>query len=196
MPLPQDARRELCPASDAPGPPSVIESTLDDGVATVRLASPATANALTPAAFADLAAAVARWQHPDSGARALVLTGSGGVFSAGANLDVLGDADAAQLARQIGEALHPLLPLLRGGRLPTLAAVNGVAVGGAVGLALWCDVVVAASSARFSQPSRAWASCPTPACRGCCRGWSARRAGSSPRPPFARCRPTPPRPRA
>lgn len=150
MPLPQDARRELCPASDAPGPPSVIESTLDDGVATVRLASPATANALTPAAFADLAAAVARWQHPDSGARALVLTGSGGVFSAGANLDVLGDADAAQLAWQIGEALHPLLPLLRGGRLPTLAAVNGVAVGGAVGLALWCDVVVAASSARFS----------------------------------------------
>lgn len=130
----------------------MIESALADGVATVRLASPATANALSPAAYAELTAAVARWQQPDSGARVLVLTGQGRVFSAGADLDLLGVTDAAALERQILDALAPLQRVLHEGRLPTIAAVNGAAVGGAVGLALWCDVVVAAASATFSLP--------------------------------------------
>ena len=128
----------------------MIESTLEDGIATVRLASPATANALTPAAFGELTAQIAALQQPDSGARVLVLTGCGKVFSAGANMDVLGDTDAASLERAITGALLPLQQVLQEGRLPTVAAVNGTAVGGAVGLALLCDIVVAARSARFS----------------------------------------------
>lgn len=129
----------------------MIETALgDDGIATVRLASPATANALTPQAYGELAAEVERLQQPDSGARVLVLTGAGAVFSAGANLDVLGTTDANALARQIAAALLPLQRLLHEGRLPTIAAVNGPAVGGAAGLALWCDIVLAAESARFS----------------------------------------------
>ena len=128
----------------------MIETTVDDGIATVRLASPASANALTPAAFAELTAQIAALQQPDSGARVLVLTGSGKVFSAGANMDVLGDTDAASLERAITGALLPLQQVLQEGRLPTVAAVNGTAVGGAVGLALLCDIVVAARSARFS----------------------------------------------
>ena len=128
----------------------MIESTLEDGIATVRLASPATANALTPAAFGELTAQIAALQQPDSGARVLVLTGSGKQFSAGANMDVLGDTDAASLERAITAALLPLQQALQEGRLPTVAAVNGTAVGGAVGLALLCDIVVAARSARFS----------------------------------------------
>lgn len=130
----------------------MIESALADGVATVRLASPATANALSPAAYAELTGAVARWQQPDSGARVLVLTGQGRVFSAGADLDLLGVTDAAALERQILDALLPLQRVLHEGRLPTIAAVNGAVVGGAVGLALWCDVVVATASASFSLP--------------------------------------------
>ncbi|TDP60419.1 enoyl-CoA hydratase/isomerase family protein [Roseateles toxinivorans] len=129
----------------------MIETTLEDGIATVRLASPSTANALTPAAFAELSARIAELQQPGSGARVLVLTGSGKVFSAGANLDVLGDTDAKTLARDITDALLPLQRVLHDGRLPTVAAVNGAAVGGAVGLALLCDIVVAARSARFSM---------------------------------------------
>jgi 2-(1,2-epoxy-1,2-dihydrophenyl)acetyl-CoA isomerase len=128
----------------------MIETTVEDGIATVRLASPATANALTPAAFAELTAQVAAVQQPGSGARVLVLTGSGKMFSAGANMDVLGDTDAASLERAITGALLPLQQVLHEGRLPTVAAVNGTAVGGAVGLALLCDIVVAARSARFS----------------------------------------------
>jgi 2-(1,2-epoxy-1,2-dihydrophenyl)acetyl-CoA isomerase len=128
----------------------MIETTLKDGVATVRLASLATANALTPAAFAELTAQIVAVQRPDSGARVLVLTGSGKIFSAGANMDVLGDIDSTALARAITDALLPLQHALQEGRLPTVAAVNGAAVGGAVGLALLCDIVVAARSARFS----------------------------------------------
>lgn len=128
----------------------MIESTLEDGIATVRLASPATANALTPAAFAELTAQIAALQQPDSGARVLVLTGSGKVFSAGANMDVLADTDAASLERAITGALLPLQQVLHEGRLPTVAAINGTAVGGAVGLALLCDIVMAARAARFS----------------------------------------------
>ncbi len=131
----------------------MIETTVDDGIATVRLASPASANALTPAAFAELTAQIAALQQPDSGARVLVLTGSGKVFSAGANMDVLGVTDAASLERAITGALLPLQQVLQEGRLPTVAAVNGTAVGGAVGLALLCDIVVAARSARFSLAS-------------------------------------------
>ena len=67
----------------------MIETTIEAGIGTVRLASPATANALTPAAFAELTAQILAVQRPDSGARVLVLTGSGKVFSAGANMDVL-----------------------------------------------------------------------------------------------------------
>jgi 2-(1,2-epoxy-1,2-dihydrophenyl)acetyl-CoA isomerase len=128
----------------------MIEVSLEEGIATVRLASPETANALTPAAFSELTARIADLQQADSGARALVLTGSGKVFSAGANLGVLGDTDATSLARDITDAVLPLQRVLQDGRLPTVAAVNGVAVGGAVGLALLCDIVVATRSARFS----------------------------------------------
>ncbi len=131
----------------------MIESTLEDGIATVRLASPATANALTPAAFGELTAQIAALQQPDSGARVLVLTGCGKVFSAGANMDVLGDTDAASLERAITGALLPLQQVLQEGRLPTVAAVNGTAVGGAVGRPPLSYIVGAARPARFALAS-------------------------------------------
>lgn len=130
----------------------MIQTSLDGGVATIRLASPQTANALSPQAFVELREAIERWQHPASGASVLVLTGgpAGSVFSAGANLDVLGTTSATDLARQITQALLPIQALLHQGRLPTVAAVNGPVVGGAIGLVLWFDFVIAARSAKFS----------------------------------------------
>lgn len=127
-----------------------IESTLTEGVVTLRLASPETSNALSPQDYAELAREVDRWETPDSGARALVLTATGNVFSAGANLNALNSADPATLANSISASILPLHNLLANGRLPTIAAVNGPAVGGAIGLALMCDIVLAARSARFS----------------------------------------------
>lgn len=129
----------------------MFETHIDaQGVATLRMASPSTANALTPAGFAELAERLHSLLQPQSGARALVFTGSGRVFSAGANMDALGGSDAASLAASITGALLPVQRLLAESRLPTLAAVNGAAVGGAVGLALLFDIVLASRSARFS----------------------------------------------
>ncbi len=128
----------------------MMEHTITDGIATLRLASPATANALTPEAYAELARQLQALLSQDSGARVLVLTGSGRVFSAGANLDVLGSNDTSRLAEAIAGSLLPVQRALAESALPTIAAVNGTAVGGAVGLALMCDFVVAARSARFS----------------------------------------------
>jgi 2-(1,2-epoxy-1,2-dihydrophenyl)acetyl-CoA isomerase len=128
----------------------MIVTELVEGIATVRLAAPQTANALDPAAFDELARALQALQREDSGARAIVLTGTGRVFSAGANLDALGASDADELAARIQACVLPVHAALAAGRLPTIAAVNGVAVGGAIGLALLCDFVVAARSARFS----------------------------------------------
>ena len=128
----------------------MIVTELVEGIATVRLAAPQTANALDPAAFDELAQALQALQRQDSGARAIVLTGTGRVFSAGANLDALGASGADELAARIQACVLPVHAALAAGRLPTIAAVNGVAVGGAIGLALLCDFVVAARSARFS----------------------------------------------
>lgn len=128
----------------------MIVTELAEGVATVRLAAPQTANALDPAAFDALVKTLQALQREDSGARAIVLTGTGRVFSAGANLDALGEAGADELAARIRVCVLPVQAVLDSGRLPTIAAVNGVAVGGAIGLALLCDFVVAARSARFS----------------------------------------------
>ena len=127
-----------------------IESTLTEDVVTLRLASPETSNALSPQDYAELTREVDRWERPASGARALILTATGSVFSAGADLNALNDADADGLANSISASILPLHGLLASGRLPTIAAVNGPAVGGAIGLALMCDIVLAARSARFS----------------------------------------------
>lgn len=127
-----------------------IESTLTEDVVTLRLASPETSNSLSPQDYEELTREVDRWEMPESGARALILTATGSVFSAGANLDALHSADPDTLANSICASILPLHNLLARGRLPTIAAVNGPAVGGAIGLALMCDIVLAARSARFS----------------------------------------------
>ncbi len=128
----------------------MIEVVQKDGIATVRIASPSNANALSPAVFAELVERIEALQAPASGASVLVLTGGGHVFSSGANLDVLGTSDPDALADAIAASLLPLRNALFEGRLPTIAAVNGAAVGGAVGLALLCDIVIATRAARFS----------------------------------------------
>lgn len=115
----------------------------DDGVAVVRLDDPERRNALTNdlvdrmvATFDDLEA---------SGAvRAVVITGAGQAFCAGADLSQLGESREAGL-RHIYEGF------LRVARSPlvSVAAVNGPAVGAGMNLALACDVIVAGGRARF-----------------------------------------------
>jgi 2-(1,2-epoxy-1,2-dihydrophenyl)acetyl-CoA isomerase len=125
------------------------------GVATLTMNRPERKNALSPEHFRELGARLQEVAaNPDD--RVLVLTGEGDAFCAGADLTgaggtverlAQGPVGRAQFAR---ETLAPALTLHRLAK-PTIAAVNGVAAGGGCNLALGCDVVFAAESARFSQ---------------------------------------------
>lgn len=114
-----------------------------DRVATVTIDAPDRRNALTLDLVDEIVAGVDGLEaDPDVGA--VVVTGAGRAFCAGADLSHLGGSQREGLVR-IYEGF------LRIGRspLPTVAAVNGAAVGAGVNLALVCDVIVAGTSARF-----------------------------------------------
>jgi enoyl-CoA hydratase len=116
-----------------------------DGVGTVTLHDPDRRNAMNLEMVAELDEVVSRLEA-DPSVNALVVTGAAPAFCAGADLSHLGDsAEEGLLAIYEG--------FLRLGRspLPTIAAVNGAAVGAGMNLALICDVRLAARSARFDD---------------------------------------------
>jgi len=126
-----------------------------DGLVTITLDRPKKKNALDSRTWNELDRALAEVAaEPDD--RALILTGAGGNFSAGADLS--GNEDGKGLT---GRRLQPIVQemrvvgeiIMRLQRLPkpTLAKVDGVAVGVGIGLALACDLVVASDRARFSE---------------------------------------------
>jgi len=133
-----------------------IQLTREAGVATITLNRPEVKNALTPDLFAELGRRFDEVAaNPDD--RVLVLTGTGSAFCSGADLGGGGDGQANRLTqghvarRQFTtEAVMPALKLHRLPK-PTIAAVNGVAAGGGCNLALGCDIVFAADSARFAE---------------------------------------------
>jgi 2-(1,2-epoxy-1,2-dihydrophenyl)acetyl-CoA isomerase len=123
-----------------------ILTVVDGGVTTMTLNRPDALNALNARLRADLLAgmkAVAR----DESVRAVVITGAGRGFCAGA--DLRGGASEREFRRVITEEYNPLITAVRGLPKPVIAAVNGVAAGAGMSLALAADVVVAAEEARF-----------------------------------------------
>lgn len=126
-----------------------------DGLVTLTLDRPERKNAIDAAMWRALDRAVAA-ASADPADRALILTGAGGNFSAGANLS--GSSSGKGLT---GGPVQPLVQelrivgdiILRLQRIPkpTLAVVDGVAVGVALGLVLACDLVLASDRARFSE---------------------------------------------
>ncbi len=89
----------------------------------------------------------------DKTVRCLLITGAGRAFSAGADLAVFEEKGAGSV--DLGEALerdyNPLALTIMGMNIPVVCAVNGVAAGAGANLALCCDIVVAAKSAKFIQ---------------------------------------------
>ena len=122
---------------------SLVEVSVVDRVATITLNNPAERNTLTAPMVAEIVAAVDRLEA-DDGVGALVVTGAPPAFCAGANLGNLQTTDGGGL-RNIYEGF---LRIARS-PLPTLAAVNGAAVGAGMNMALGCDVRIAARRARF-----------------------------------------------
>jgi len=123
-----------------------ITFDLADRVATLAIDRPARMNALTPRVFAELTAAIDA--ALEQGARAIVLTGTGGAFCSGA--DLVGDG-GAPMPRDLGESLdtsyNPFVRKVAALDVPFLTAINGPAVGAGLGLALLGDISVMARSA-------------------------------------------------
>lgn len=122
----------------------MIDLTIDGGVWTATLNRPEKANSLTGAMLTELADIAER--AGTEGARALVLTGRGRVFSAGADLE---EAHAGLATNPVWERLSGAisgLPCL------TIAALNGTLAGGAMGMALACDLRLATPTAKLFYP--------------------------------------------
>jgi len=139
-----------------------IKISLNDGIAVISLADPATMNAAGLDTMAELRAAFATYARPDSGARCVILTGEGRGFCSGANLS--GGGGAGQSANpdpegpDSGAALetvyNPFMTSLRDYPIPIVTAINGAAAGVGCSLALMGDIIVAGESAYFLQAFR------------------------------------------
>lgn len=118
---------------------------IEGGVATVTLNRPEKLNAFDRAMCDDLVGALEQVTR-SAQVRAIILTGTGRAFCAGADLGVLATDGESLVAAGKTIAL-----LIRGARQPVLAAVNGAAAGGGANLALACDYRIAAESAQIGQ---------------------------------------------
>ncbi|MEO8251529.1 MAG: enoyl-CoA hydratase-related protein [Chloroflexota bacterium] len=129
-------------------PYETIRYALSDGVATVTLARAESLNALNAAMRHELLAAV-KAAGRDESVRAVVITGEGRGFCSGA--DLRGGSGEREFRRVLTDEYNPLITALRELPKPVIAAVNGVAAGAGVSLALACDLVYAVDDARFIQ---------------------------------------------
>ncbi len=135
---------------------STVETTIDGRVAVIALNRPEMRNAVNETLRADLVAAIAEVSC-DDGVRAVVLTGNGPAFCAGGDIAAMQQnlaVSAGELAfngwrrqRRLHEAVGALHRLTK----PTIAAVNGPAVGLGCDLALCCDFIVASERASFAM---------------------------------------------
>lgn len=130
-----------------------VISELSDGLLRLTLNRPEKLNAFNEEMHLALRAGFERAQG-DPAIRAVLLTGAGRGFSAGQDLsarDPRNRASAPDLGHSLKTYYNPTLRLMKHLKKPIVCAVNGVAAGAGANLALACDIVLAAESAKFIQ---------------------------------------------
>ncbi|OFZ20219.1 MAG: crotonase [Bdellovibrionales bacterium GWB1_55_8] len=130
---------------------SVILESASPGVAIVKISRPQALNALNTETLLELKEVLTKIAY-DTSVRAVVLTGDGEkAFIAGADIAEMKDMTMAEGVRfsQLGHEATKLLELMP---KPTIAAVNGFALGGGTELAIACDFIIASDKAVFGQP--------------------------------------------
>ncbi|RZQ65559.1 enoyl-CoA hydratase/isomerase family protein [Amycolatopsis suaedae] len=126
-----------------------LEFTRDGEVAWLTLARPGKHNAISHAMWLGVARAAAEVER-DPALTALVLTGAGGHFSAGADISEFGALrSSADGAARYDEAIEGAVRALTGMRKPTVAMIRGNCIGGGCQLSVACDFRFAAADARF-----------------------------------------------
>jgi 2-(1,2-epoxy-1,2-dihydrophenyl)acetyl-CoA isomerase len=126
-----------------------ITFALCDGIARITLNRPDRLNSFTRAMHAELAQAL----DAAADARVIILTGAGRGFCAGQDLNdrAVAPGEAVDLGDTVEASWNPLIRRLATMPQPVIARVNGVAAGAGANIALACDLVVAAKSAKFIQ---------------------------------------------
>lgn len=133
---------------------NILYST-EGGIARLTLSRPDKLNSFTGEMHAELRDALDSIQA-DGSVRVLVLSGAGRAFCAGQDLadpemSALPDGRLADIGNVVENNYKPLILRLQNLRVPTIAAVNGIAAGAGASVALACDLVVATKSASFLQ---------------------------------------------
>ncbi len=120
-------------------------------VATITLNRPDKLNAMNNDLMIGISEAMAQVET-DKSIRVVVITGAGRGFCAGADLQGVADSDNSSSAAPthgMGDYFNPAMQSIHNSPVPTIAKVNGAAGGGGFGLALACDITIAARSAFF-----------------------------------------------
>lgn len=129
-----------------------IELTIADRIARLTLNRPDRLNSFTVQMHNEISRALEAVSKSD--ARVLVLTGVGRGFCAGQDLSdraVAPGGDGIDLGESLEKRYNPLIQRLTSLEMPVICAVNGVAAGAGANIALACDIVIAAKSAKFIQ---------------------------------------------
>ena len=129
---------------------TTVRMDKQEGIALITIDRPKAMNALNTQVVTELLQLVAEVEQ-DKELRALILTGEGRSFVAGADIAEMQSMDlaAGRVFGQLGSSLMRRLEKLE---IPTIAAVNGFALGGGCELAMSCDIILASSKAKFGQP--------------------------------------------
>src|SRR4028119_865489 len=128
---------------------STILFSNDGGIARLTLNRPERLNSFTVQMHEEVADALGRLE----GARVLVLTGAGRGFCAGRDLNdrAVAPGERVDLGHSVETYYNPLIRRITSLPFPVIARVNGVAAGAGANIALACDIVIAAQSAKFIQ---------------------------------------------
>ncbi|HEY3949761.1 enoyl-CoA hydratase [Phenylobacterium sp.] len=126
----------------------IIESP-EAGVTLIKLNRPEALNALNSQLLGELCAALDA-AEADAEVRCMVLTGSERAFAAGADIKEMSDKSYAQMF--VADFFGPAARRIEACRKPIIAAVAGYALGGGCELAMLCDFIIAAETAKFGQP--------------------------------------------
>src|ERR1700710_338234 len=122
--------------------------TRDGRVGTITLNRPKALNALNSQVMAEVTTAAAEFDG-DPGIGAILLTGNEKAFAAGADIKEMADLSFAEV---FAADFFATWAKFAATRTPTIAAVAGYALGGGCELAMMCDVLIAADTAKFGQP--------------------------------------------
>ncbi|MBN9576932.1 MAG: enoyl-CoA hydratase/isomerase family protein, partial [Alphaproteobacteria bacterium] len=126
-----------------------ILATVDGGVGVITLNRPKALNALNSELLQELVTALEGWDQDDA-VRAIVLTGSDRAFAAGADIkEMSGQSYMDMYKANFFAAANDRIVAIR---KPIIAAVAGWALGGGCELAMLCDFIIAADTAKFGQP--------------------------------------------